>query len=194
MALTPAILAEASREIAAQAERAGGIVHRIRAFARKRAAVREHRPLADMVREAAALFGGMLPGAPRIDIADRLPPGTPVEADALQVEQVLLNLLKNAADAMQDLPPDARAIDVILEREGRTYRIAIRDHGAGLAPASVQHLFEPFFTTKPDGMGLGLSICKTIVEAHGGRLWAEANAGAPGMTFIFTLPADDLIP
>ncbi|MHB1144595.1 MAG: sensor histidine kinase [Thiobacillus sp.] len=191
---TPDILAEASREIAAQAERAGGIVRRIRAFARKRAAVRERRPLADMVREAAALFGGMLPGAPRIDIADRLPPGTLVEADALQVEQVLLNLLKNAADAMQELPPDARAIDVTLAREGRTYRIAIRDHGVGLAPASAQHLFEPFFTTKPDGMGLGLSICKTIVEAHGGRLWAEANAGAPGMTFIFTLPADDLTP
>ncbi|MFZ3042561.1 MAG: PhnD/SsuA/transferrin family substrate-binding protein [Thiobacillus sp.] len=191
---TPDILAEASREIAAQAERAGGIVRRIRAFARKRAAVRERRLLADMVREAAALFRGMLPGAPRIDIADRLPPGTAVEADAVQVEQVLLNLLKNAADAMQELPPDARAIDVTLAREGRVYRIAIRDHGAGLAPASAQHLFEPFFTTKPDGMGLGLSICKTIVEAHGGRLWAEANAGAPGMTFIFTLPADDLTP
>lgn len=188
---TPAILAEASREIAAQAERAGGIVHRIRAFARKRAAVRERRALADLVREAVALFGGMQPNAPRIDIADRLPAGALVEADTVQVEQVLLNLLKNAADAMQDLPPDARAIDVTLEREGRTYRIAIRDHGAGLAPASVQHLFEPFFTTKPDGMGLGLSICKTIIEAHGGRLWAESNAGTPGMTFIFTLPADE---
>lgn len=191
---TPEILAEASQEIAAQAERAGGIVHRIRAFARKRAAVRERRPLADLVREAAALFGGMLPGAPHIGIADRLPPGAQVEADTLQIEQVLLNLLKNAADAMQDLPPDARVIDVTLEREARNYRIAVRDHGAGLAPASTRHLFEPFFTTKPDGMGLGLSICKTIVEAHGGRLWAEANAGAPGMTFIFTLPADDLIP
>jgi two-component system sensor histidine kinase TtrS len=191
---TPDILAEASREIAAQAERAGGIVRRIRTFARKRVAVRERRPLADMVRGAVALFGGMLPGAPRIDIADRLPPGAQVEADSLQIEQVLLNLLKNAADAMQDLPPDARAIDVILEQAGHHYRIAIRDHGAGLAPASEQQLFEPFFTTKPDGMGLGLSICKTIVEAHGGRLWAEANAGAPGMTFIFTLPADDLIP
>ncbi|WP_082708619.1 sensor histidine kinase [Thiobacillus denitrificans] len=188
---TPAILAEASREIAAQAARAGGIVHRIRAFARKRAAVRERRPLAELVREAAALFGGMLPGAPRIDIADRLPPGTLVEADTLQVEQVLLNLLKNAADAMQDLPPAERAIDVTLEQAGHHYRIAIRDQGVGLAPASTQHLFEPFFTTKPDGMGLGLSICKTIVEAHGGRLWAEAHADAPGMTFIFTLPADD---
>ncbi len=191
---TPENLAEASREIAAQAERAGGIVHRIRAFARKRVAVRERRPLADLVREAAALFGGMLPNAPRIGIADRLPPGAQVEADTLQIEQVLLNLLKNAADAMQDLPPDARVIDVTLEREARNYRIAVRDHGAGLAPASTRHLFEPFFTTKPDGMGLGLSICKTIVEAHGGRLWAEANVGAPGMTFIFTLPADDLIP
>lgn len=191
---TPAILAEASREIAAQAERAGGIVHRIRAFARKRAAVRERRPLADMVRGAAALFDSMLPGAPRIDVADRLPPGSLVDADAVQVEQVLLNLLKNAADAMQGLPPGDPAIEVTLEREGRNYRIAIRDHGAGLAPASAQRLFEPFFTTKPDGMGLGLSICKTIVEAHGGRLWAEANADAPGTTFIFTLPADDLIP
>ena len=188
---TPDVLAEASKEIAAQAERAGGIVHRIRAFARKRAAVRERRPLAGLVREAAALFGGMLPGAPHIDIADRLPAGALIEADTVQVEQVLLNLLKNAADAMQGLPPDERAIEVTLEREGRNYRISIRDHGAGLAPASAQHLFEPFFTTKPDGMGLGLSICKTIVEAHGGRLWAEANAGAPGMTFTFTLPADE---
>ncbi len=188
---TPQVLAEASKEIAAQAERAGGIVHRIRAFARKRAAVRERRPLAELVREAAALFGGMLPNAPHIDIADHLPAGTLVEADIVQVEQILLNLLKNAADAMQGLPPDERAIELTLEREGRNYRISIRDHGAGLAPASAQHLFEPFFTTKPDGMGLGLSICKTIVEAHGGRLWAEANASAPGMTFTFTLPADE---
>lgn len=191
---TPDVLAEASKEIAAQAERAGGIVHRIRAFARKRAAVRERRPLAGLVREAAALLSGMLPDAPRIDVIDRLPAGATVEADALQLGQVLLNLLKNAADAMQDLPPAERVIDVTLARERRTYRIAISDHGAGLAPASAQHLFEPFFTTKPDGMGLGLSICKTIVEAHGGRLWAEANAPTPGMTFIFTLPADDLIP
>ena len=188
---TPAILAEASQEIAAQAERAGGIVRRIRAFASKRAAVREKRSLVEVVREATALFGAMLPGAPRIDIDDRLPAGAAVEADVLQMQQVLLNLLKNAADAMQDLPPNERAIDVTLEREGRNYRISIRDHGTGLAPASAQHLFEPFFTTKPDGMGLGLSICKTIVEAHGGRLWAAANAGAPGMTFIFTLPADE---
>jgi two-component system sensor histidine kinase TtrS len=191
---TPAILAEASREIAAQAERAGGIVRRIRAFASKRAAVREKRPLVEVVQEATALFGAMLPGAPRVDIDDRLPVGAAVEADVLQMQQVLLNLLKNAADAMQDLPPNERVIEVTLEQTGHHYRIAVRDRGAGLSPASAQRLFEPFFTTKPDGMGLGLSICKTIIEAHGGRLWAEANAGTPGMTFIFTLPADDLIP
>jgi two-component system sensor histidine kinase TtrS len=191
---TPAILAEASREIAAQAERAGGIVRRIRAFASKRAAVREKRPLVEVVQEATALFGAMLPGAPRIDIDDHLPAGAAVEADVLQMQQVLLNLLKNAADAMQDLPTNERVIEVTLEQTGHHYRIAVRDRGAGLSPASAQRLFEPFFTTKPDGMGLGLSICKTIIEAHGGRLWAEANAGTPGMTFIFTLPADDLIP
>jgi len=191
---TPDILAEASREIAAQAERAGGIVRRIRAFASKRAAVREKRPLVEVVQEATALFGAMLPGAPRVDIDDRLPVGAAVEADVLQMQQVLLNLLKNAADAMQDLPPNERVIEVTLEQTGHHYRIAVRDRGAGLSPASAQRLFEPFFTTKPDGMGLGLSICKTIIEAHGGRLWAEANAGTPGMTFIFTLPADDLVP
>lgn len=187
---TPQMLAEASGEIAAQAERAGGIVHRIRTFARKRAAVREQRLLVELIREAATLFGGMLPSAPRIDIAARLPPGALIEADTLQIEQVLLNLLKNATDAMQDLPLAARAIDVALEREGHNYRISVRDRGVGLTPASVPHLFEPFFTTKPDGMGLGLSICKTIIEAHGGRLWAESNTAMPGMTFIFTLPAD----
>lgn len=191
---TPAILAEASREIAAQAERAGGIVRRIRSFASKRAAVREKRQLLEVVQEATALFGAMLPSAPRIDIDDRLPAGAAVEADVLQMQQVLLNLLKNAADAMLGLPPDERAIAVTLEQTGHHYRIAIRDRGVGLSPASAQRLFEPFFTTKPDGMGLGLSICKTIVEAHGGHLWAEANAGASGMTFFFTLPADEHIP
>ena len=187
---TPEILVEASQEIAAQAERAGGIVRRIRAFASKRAAVREKRPLGEVVQEATTLFGAMLPSAPRIDVDDHLPAGAMVEADVLQMQQVLLNLLKNAADAMQDLPPGERAIAVILDQTGHHYRIAVRDRGAGLSPASAQRLFEPFFTTKPDGMGLGLSICKTIVEAHGGRLWAEANAGAPGMTFFFTLPTD----
>ena len=188
---TPAILAEASQEIAIQAERAGDIVHRIRTFAHKRVAVQEQRALDGLVREAVALFGGMLSSAPRIHIINRLPAGTRVEADTLQVEQVMLNLLKNALDAMQDLPPEDRAIEIVLEREGPSYRISIRDHGVGMAPETMQRLFEPFFTTKPDGMGLGLSICTTIIEAHGGRLWAEANADTPGMVFTFTLPAND---
>lgn len=187
---TPAILAEASAEIAAQAERAGGIVRRIRAFASKRAAVREKRALREVVQEATTLFGAMLPDAPRVEIDDRLPAGAVVDADVLQMQQVLLNLLKNAADAMQELAPRERAIGLVLDQVGPHYRIGVRDRGAGLPAGSAQHLFEPFFTTKPDGMGLGLSICKTIVEAHGGRLWAEANAVAPGMTFFFTLPAD----
>ncbi len=187
---TPAILAEASQEIAAQAERAGGIVRRIRAFASKRAAVREKRPLLEVAHEATTLFAAMLPGAPRVVIDDRLPPDASVDADALQMQQVLLNLLKNAADAMQDRSSGERAIEVTLEQTERHYRIGVRDYGTGLSPTSASHLFEPFFTTKPDGMGLGLSICKTIVEAHGGRLWAEANTPAPGMIFFFTLPAD----
>jgi two-component system sensor histidine kinase TtrS len=184
-------LAEASREIAVQAERAGGIVHRIRAFARKRVAVRESQPLVNLVREAASLFSAMLVNAPAVDVDDRLPADAAVEADALQIQQVLLNLLKNAADALQGLPVSRRRIDVLLVRDETRYLVSVRDHGAGLPEALRAHLFESFFTTKADGMGLGLSICKTIVEAHGGRLWAESNNDGPGMTFLFTLPAHD---
>lgn len=189
--LTDEAVREAAGEIAGQAERAAGILGRIRAFARKRAAVRERRPLADLVREAVTLFGGMLASAPAVHLHDRLPAGTAVLADPLQIQQVLLNLLKNALDAMQTLPAELRHIDLTLDRAENSLRVAVRDFGGGLDPEARAHLFESFFTTKPDGLGLGLSICAGIVEAHGGRLAAEAPAEGPGMVFYFTLPAHD---
>jgi len=195
--LTDAAVREASVEIAGQAERAAGILGRIRSFARKRAAVRERRELAQVVREAVALFMGMLSNRPEIRIDDGVAANCTVDVDQLQIQQVVLNLLKNGLDAMQDLPAAERRLLITLEREGEsdgereTLRVVVRDYGRGLAPEAREHLFEPFFTTKPDGLGLGLSICATIIEAHGGRLSTRSPTDGPGLAFTFSLPLSD---
>lgn len=188
--LTDAAVREAGSEIAGQAERAAGILGRIRGFARKRAAVRERRVLGQLVGEAVALFAGMISNRPEIRIDEGTAANCMVEVDPLQIQQVVLNLLKNGLDAMQDLPAAERRLLITLEREaeGAALRVGIRDFGRGLTPEAQERLFEPFFTTKPDGLGLGLSICATIIEAHGGRLSAQAPAEGPGLVFTFALP------
>jgi two-component system sensor histidine kinase TtrS len=182
--------AEASHEITAQAERASAVVQRIRAFARKRESVRESRPLIDTVREAVTLFSGMLPALPCVAVTDALPAGTTVEADHLQLQQVVLNLLKNAADAMASLPVGERCIEARCERRDGKLRICVADHGPAVPPETLAHFFEPFFTTKSDGLGLGLAICKSIAEAHGGRLSVELREPPPGLVFCLALPDD----
>jgi len=191
--LTDAAVREASVEIAGQAERAAGILGRIRGFARKRAAVRERRVLAQLVHEAVALFVGMISMHPEVRVDEGAAADCLVEVDPLQIQQVVLNLLKNGLDAMQDLPSAERRLLITIDRdaEGAALRVSIRDFGRGLTPEAQERLFEPFFTTKPDGLGLGLSICATIVEAHGGRLSAQAPAEGPGLVFTFALPLHD---
>ena len=189
--LTDAAVREAGVEIAGQAERAAGILGRIRAFARKRAAVRERRVLADLLREAVALFSGMLSNRPVIEFDDGTAGACTADVDPLQIQQVVLNLLKNGLDAMQHLPSGERRLRLALARDGASLRVDLRDFGQGLSPQARERLFEPFFTTKPDGLGLGLSICATIIEAHGGRLSAAAPDDGPGLVFSFTLPFHD---
>lgn len=186
--LTDAAVREASVEIAGQAERAAGILGRIRSFSRKRAALRERRALPELVREAATLFLGMLSSRPKIEIEEGTTASYVVDVDPLQIQQVMLNLLKNGLDAMQQLPEAERRLVIVLDQVGHVLRVAVRDFGHGLTPEARQQLFEPFFTTKPDGLGLGLSICATIVEAHGGRLSAQAPTEGPGLVITFTLP------
>ncbi len=186
--LTDAAVREASTEIAGQAARAAGILGRIRSFSRKRAALRERRALPELVRESVTLFLGMLSSGPRIDIEEGGTGVYVVDVDPLQIQQVMLNLLKNGLDAMQHLPEAERRLLIVLDQVGHVLRVAVRDFGHGLTPEARQQLFEPFFTTKPDGLGLGLSICTTIIEAHGGRLSAQAPADGPGLVICFTLP------
>ncbi|HTY99066.1 MAG TPA: PhnD/SsuA/transferrin family substrate-binding protein [Rhodocyclaceae bacterium] len=180
--------AEVAAEIAAQADRAGDVVRRIRAFAKKREAVRESKPLIETVREAVELFAGMMPQLPPITVVDEMPAAATIEADHLQLQQVLLNLLKNAADAMAGLPPEDRRIQVHCDRQQDRLRVCVADRGPAVAPETLAHLFEPFFTTKSEGLGLGLAICKSIAEAHGGRLTVAPCEPSPGLRFCITLP------
>ncbi len=189
--LTPEALADACTEIAAEAERAGGILQRIRSFARKRPAVREPVDLPALAEEARRLISGMLAQSPPIVVHPPVQPCGDLRADGAQILQVLVNLVKNAIDAGRALPPERQPVHVHIESAEHRAVVHVVDRGSGLDEAQRQRLFEPFFTTKPDGLGLGLPICKTIVEAHGGRLWAEANADGPGMRFSFSLPCHE---
>lgn len=185
--LSDAAVVEACGEIGSEAERAGGIMRRIRDFARKRSAVREPVDIPALVDSTRKLIEGMLLHAPAIICENELPPGCEVLADGPQIQQVLLNLVKNAIDAGRDLPPERQTVTIRLETADKRLLVHVIDQGCGLTAEQQSHLFEPFFTTKPDGLGLGLPICKTIVEAHGGRLWAESNVPS-GMRFSFSLP------
>jgi two-component system sensor kinase FixL len=112
-----------------------------------------------------------------------------VKADAVQIQQVILNLVRNSIDAMQDIPEAQREIllRTQVDAEGDV-EFMVADRGPGVDPAALAEVFNPFFTTKPRGTGLGLSISRSIVRAHGGKLWCSANPGG-GARFFFTLPA-----
>ncbi len=191
----PAQLVEITRAIAEQAERAGQIIAGIRNFVRKRASQLEPMDVNEAIRTAVSLCQGQVRNgnvtlALALDLATDLPL---VMADRVQIEQVVLNLVKNALDAMQDVPggtADGRVRTVTVhsgrDEEGRV-AVAVADQGHGISEEARARLFDPFFTTKSDGMGLGLSICRTIVETHGGHLWVTDNAGG-GVVMRFTLP------
>lgn len=116
-----------------------------------------------------------------------------VRGDRVQLQQVMLNLLLNAFDAMDDCPANEREIKVRAQRDGAgMVTVAVRDKGTGLSRDKLDKIFQPFYTTKPDGLGMGLSICRSIVEAHGGRLWAENNPDR-GATLCFTVPVEESV-
>jgi len=111
----------------------------------------------------------------------------PVMGDRVELQQVIINLAMNGMQAMAAVAERPRDLLIRSQQDGKHVVVAISDSGTGIAPERAERLFASFFTTKPDGMGMGLSICRSIIEAHGGQLWASQNAG-PGATFQFTLP------
>ena len=117
-----------------------------------------------------------------------LAPGLPrVRGDRIQLQQVIINLAINAAQAMAMIADRVRMLIIrSMPYEDSDVLVAVEDAGVGMDPADMERLFSPFYTTKSDGMGIGLSVCRSIIEAHGGRVWASPNAG-PGMTFQFTV-------
>jgi two-component system sensor histidine kinase TtrS len=110
-------------------------------------------------------------------------------ADRIEIEQVLLNLLQNALDVMEGCDEARRQQGIVVSTQHgpEGVEVAVRDHGSGLSAEVQAHLFDPFFTTKPQGLGLGLSICRTIVESHGGHLWARNEADG-GLSMCFACP------
>ena len=175
---------------AAQALRAGDVIHRMRDFVRRGASQREVESLSKVVEEASALA---LIGEKERQVDVRLqlsPAADTVFADRVQIQQVLLNLIRNGIDAMQDMPRRELVIASDLTDEGWT-QVSVADTGAGIADDVLEKLFQPFMTTKPQGMGVGLSISRSIIEAHGGKIWAQANPRG-GAIFNFTLPPAEL--
>jgi signal transduction histidine kinase len=111
----------------------------------------------------------------------------PVYGDRVQLQQVVLNLILNAVEAMGSVETGPRELLISTEQDHTGVIVAVRDSGPGIAPEDLERIFESFYTTKPGGTGMGLSICRSIIDAHGGRLWAEANEPR-GTVFQFTLP------
>jgi signal transduction histidine kinase len=116
-----------------------------------------------------------------------------IQGDRVQLQQVILNLIVNAVEAMRGVSEESRELLIGTGKNGSSgVLVAVQDSGPGLNPESFDRLFEAFFTTKPGGMGMGLSICRSIVEAHGGRIWVSRTAG-PGATLQFTLPVGESV-
>ncbi len=186
--LADAPLRDALQRIAAQAERSGQIIQRLRQFVRKRELQRSWSSVNDLIREAVTLIEPELERR-WIELAFDLDPTEPKAlVDTIQIEQVLLNLIRNGSEAMIDLPPGDRRIDIRTRATPSGVTIEVGDRGAGLSPEELDRIFDPFYTTKSHGMGMGLTISRTIVDAHGGRLSAAANPER-GLVFTLALPA-----
>jgi signal transduction histidine kinase len=179
---------ETARRTIRDGNRAADVIARVRVlFAKKEPSIGAV-DLNEVTREVIALSLGDLQRN-RVVLQPELAKDLPaITGDRVQLQQVILNLLRNASDAMVDVHDRPRQLLIRTEREdGDRARVSVRDAGVGVAPQNVDKLFDAFYTTKPDGMGIGLSISRSIIERHHGRLWAEGNDG-PGATFSFSIP------
>jgi signal transduction histidine kinase len=181
---------EALRRIVRDGNRASDVIARIRALLKKGQTERTPLDVNRLIHEILELTRGEVlqrSVSLKTELSDNLPL---IPGDRVQLQQVLLNLIINAAEAMVTNKNSPRLLSIRTEYvDPPAVRVAVQDTGVGIDPQRVERLFEAFYTTKPNGLGMGLSICRSIVEAHGGRLWATSNHGE-GATFHFTLPSN----
>jgi two-component system sensor kinase FixL len=170
-------------------ERASEVIRRMRALLRKQELDRQPIEINSVVEDVLQVVSGDA-ALRKMAISAELSPGLPkILGDRVHLQQVLLNLVLNGMDAMAGEPRERRRISIRTRSStAGLVELAVMDLGHGIELEKLSHLFEPFYTTKPNGMGMGLSISRTIIEAHRGRIWAENNASA-GATFRVTLPA-----
>lgn len=181
----PASASDVLAKLSAQALRAGDIVRHLREFTRRSQPKLE---TIDLAAVAAKVSGFVEPDLARAGIVLEFANGAPcpVKGDPVLLEQVIFNLVRNASEAVGTLPKRRRRIEMVVFSENGQAVLTVRDHGGGIAPGMADKLFTPFVSSKADGMGMGLNICRSIVELHGGRIWSEpAN---PGCTFRFSIP------
>jgi PAS domain S-box-containing protein len=179
---------ETVRRTIRDGHRASDVITRLRSLFSKKEATTEPVDLNEATREVIALSSSEFQGGRiilRTELTDDLPP---VTGDRIQLQQVILNLLGNASDAMIGVDNRPKQLVIRTERdEGNRVRLSVQDAGVGFDPQMADRLFEAFYTTKDDGMGIGLSVSRSIIERHQGRLWATSNEG-PGATFSFSIP------
>jgi PAS domain S-box-containing protein len=179
---------EVLQDIAHETKRAGEVIRQMRNLVKKGDLQFEAIDLNQVIHDVVRLLHSDMVIRKVQLVLDFQPELPPVHGDAIQLQQVLLNLLLNASDSMKDVRESERTVRVSTRHpDPSTVQIEVSDRGTGIHPKRLTGIFEPFQTTKPDGLGLGLSISRSIVEAHGGRLWVENNADR-GATFSFTIP------
>jgi signal transduction histidine kinase len=181
------LVREALSDIVSDGHRASEIISRIRSLVKKHAPEKSLVDLSDIAREVIALVRHEAQRKQvtlHADLNTSLPR---VAADRVQLQQVTLNLAMNAIEAMGELADGKRELTIRTEPSGAEVMASVSDTGGGIDPSQAEQIFKPFHTTKTGGMGMGLAISRSIIEAHGGRLWAESNQGG-GATFKFTLP------
>jgi len=174
--------------ILGDADRAGQIIDRIRDHIKKKAPQKVRFDLSEAINEVIGLARGAITKN-GVSVDTHLMEGAlPVEGDRVQLQQVVLNLILNAVEAMGSLEEGPRALVISAEQsQTNGVHVAVRDSGPGIDREHLERVFDAFYTTKQSGVGMGLSICRSIIDAHGGRLWAEANQ-LRGAVFQFTLP------
>jgi len=192
--LNPEQLREILNDVVGDGRRACDIMQNVRSAIKKGGAIRGEINLNDVVKAVAHM---VQPDAAaqsckiELHLTQDLPA---VEGDPTQIQQVLINLALNALDAMRDVAPSRRVVDIATDSNGDgTIGVAVRDYGSGISETTHERLFEQFFTTKDDGLGMGLAIVRSIIEAHGGIVAAE-NANGGGARFYFRLPIKEETP